>query len=562
MAITPTQWSKRVEVTGTSPAATLSGYVALITEANLPADVFNVALNGGGDLRVCLNSDGTGQLPLEVVSFDNVADTAQLWIRLPTYSSSARSCWLFYGKAGETQPLFTNEFGRNSVWSDYRGVWHLKDLTDSAGNFPDSALVGNAVFADNSSTGAMFSTSVSLDGVDSIFEIPASAQWDAVGGVDFTLQTWVTSSNASAQQRLQQFDGDGHMFLLNNNLISYRYWSGSVSRADSPVIVENNTPLMVSGMRVSNQAQIYANTTSGTSGNTVSGNVDSNAVFNVGSNQSGSGITFWNGLIGEFRFRIGSLSSSHIETEYANQNAPNTFWTTGTPESTGGGEVTSDATINFAPFEFAGDASATLPQPESTVAFDLPEFTIAGNQSASLPQPTSSAAISFNALDFSGSQTATLPQPISTASFELPSFTVSGDISASVPANVVESSASFSLAPFEFSASQSASLPQPAISGAFTLPAFDITGSLSPGIPQPIISGGFDLPSFTFSGSGSVTLPQPISSGGFELPGITVLGAVSISGVVINVQNNGIIFLSAGNNSIQLSAGESLIYLH
>jgi len=231
-------------------------------------------------------------------------------------------------------------------------------------------------------------------------------------------------------------------------------------------------------------------------------------------------------------------------------------------DGTGGGEVTSDATISFAPFEFAGDASATLPQPESTVAFDLPEFTIAGNQSASLPQPTSSAAISFNALDFSGSQTATLPQPISTASFELPSFTVSGDISASVPANVVESSASFSLAPFEFSASQSASLPQPAISGAFTLPAFDITGSLSPGIPQPIISGGFDLPSFTFSGSGSVTLPQPISSGGFELPGITVLGAVSISGVVINVQNNGIIFLSAGNNSIQLSAGESLIYLH
>ena len=63
--------------------------------------------NGGGDLRVCLNSDGTSQLPLEVVSFDTVGETAQLWVRFPTFASG-ESCWLFYGKAGETQPIADN----------------------------------------------------------------------------------------------------------------------------------------------------------------------------------------------------------------------------------------------------------------------------------------------------------------------------------------------------------------------------------------------------------------------------------------------------------------------
>ena len=255
-------------------------------------------------------------------------------------------------------------------------------------------------------------------------------------------------------------------------------------------------------------------------------------------------------------------------------------------DGTGSADTTITGAFSFAPFEFSGNASATLPQPISNSAFDLPELTIAGAQSASLPQPITSGAFSFNALDFSGSQSSSLPQPITNASFELPEFSVSGDISASLPDNTVTSTGAFSFAPFEFSgaqsstqpqptsdaafdlpiltllATQSASLPQPTVSGAFTLPALTINGSMSLGIPQPIVNGSFELPGFTFSGSGSATFPQPTISGSFELPAITVLGSVSLSGVVINVENSGIIILQAGESSIQLSAGDSLIYLH
>jgi len=255
-------------------------------------------------------------------------------------------------------------------------------------------------------------------------------------------------------------------------------------------------------------------------------------------------------------------------------------------DGTGSADTTITGAFSFLPFEFSGNASATLPQPISNSAFDLPELIIAGAQSASLPQPELTGAFSFNALDFSGTQSSSLPQPITNASFELPEFSVSGDISASLPDNTITSTGAFSFAPFEFSgaqsstqpqptsdaafdlpiltllATQSASLPQPTVSGAFTLPALTINGSMSLGIPQPIVNGSFELPGFTFSGSGSATFPQPTISGSFELPAITVLGSVSLSGVVINVENSGIIILQAGESSIQLSAGDSLIYLH
>ena len=255
-------------------------------------------------------------------------------------------------------------------------------------------------------------------------------------------------------------------------------------------------------------------------------------------------------------------------------------------DGTGSADTTITGAFSFAPFEFSGNASATLPQPISNSAFDLPEFTIAGAQSASLPQPITSGAFSFNALDFSGTQSSSLPQPITNASFELPEFSVSGDISASLPDNTVTSTGAFSFAPLEFSgaqsstqpqptsdaafdlpiltllATQSASLPQPTVSGAFTLPAFDIVGSMSLGIPQPIVNGSFELPGFTFSGSGSATFPQPTISGSFELPAITVLGSVSLSGVVINVENSGIIILQAGESSIKLDALSNQIFLH
>ena len=255
-------------------------------------------------------------------------------------------------------------------------------------------------------------------------------------------------------------------------------------------------------------------------------------------------------------------------------------------DGTGTADTTITGAFSFLPFEFSGNASATLPQPISNSAFDLPELTIAGAQSASLPQPELTGAFSFNALDFSGTQSSSLPQPITNASFELPEFSVSGDISASLPDNTVTSTCAFSFAPFEFSgaqsstqpqptsdaafdlpiltllATQSASLPQPTVSGAFTLPALTINGSMSLGIPQPIVNGSFELPGFTFSGSGSATFPQPTISGSFELPAITVLGSVSLSGVVINVENSGIIILQAGESSIKLDALSNQIFLH
>jgi len=586
VSIVATQWSKRVEVTGTSPAATLSGYVALITEANLPADVFNVALNGGGDLRVCLNSDGTGQLPLEVVSFDNVADTAQLWVRFPTYSSSARSCWLFYGKAGETQPLFTNEFGRNSVWADYELVFHGNSPVESTGNI--TPTLGNVTLSSDSKFGSSYSFNGSNSRID--FNLPTNPANSAI----WTLQAWakVTNNVTSNGSITSIADKDvtnsqDRVTTENNSDVSVTTFGGTGGdiRGNTGIANSNYAWNLYEYQLDSGTANLFVNNVN-LGNSSATGNVTAFDRVTLGATADSTPVFWFNGHIQEARLSYFNLTPARRELEYANQNAPNTFWTTGTPESTGSADTTISGAFSFAPFEFSGNASATLPQPISNSAFDLPELTIAGAQSASLPQPIISGAFSFNALDFSGSQSATLPQPISSASFELPVFSVSGDISASLPDNTVTSTGAFSFAPFDFSgaqsstqpqptsdaafdlpsltllATQSASLPQPTVSGAFTLPALTINGSMSLGIPQPIVNGSFELPGFTFSGSSSATFPQPTINGSFELPEINVLGSVSLSGVVINVENSGIIILQAGDSSIKLDALSNQIFLH
>ena len=111
MAITPSQWSHVLTIPESyTPSAATSGQTLVITEsviAKLSAGdqttFWSNVQNGGGDVRICTDSGGVNQLPVEVVSLDNSAQTCVIWTRKPSYNGTG-DLYVFIGKAGETQP--------------------------------------------------------------------------------------------------------------------------------------------------------------------------------------------------------------------------------------------------------------------------------------------------------------------------------------------------------------------------------------------------------------------------------------------------------------------------
>jgi hypothetical protein len=330
MAITPTDWSRRVQITEINTSPALSGYVALLTESNLPAEIWTTAINGGGDLRVCLNSDGTSQLPLEVVNFDTVEETGVLWVRFPTFTSGD-SLWLFYGKAGETQPTVTDTFGRNSVWSDFNAVYHLNDPTDSTGSF-DATNVGASL---QSGGGYEFTGTGRLEIPNAVGEGLANNHT-----IDFSfLNNGTLVDGHFLDTRQGSGTGIDLEFRPSNAGLGAEY-SSSASGA-----VVLNPSAFPSGSQVYRSWFVY-------DGASVNIFVDSESAIPTAftglstrsaspvkiGNQVNNGEPLGSGrVLLSMKIRDYAISTDLKSTEYENQSSPNTFWSTGTPEDTGGG---------------------------------------------------------------------------------------------------------------------------------------------------------------------------------------------------------------------------------
>lgn len=83
----------------------------------------NSALNGGGDIRITSDLEGTLRLPVDVIEFVTSPDPdkrrCHLWT-LPVMISSTKNTELYvwYNMPGEVQPQDTDPYGRFAVWAN------------------------------------------------------------------------------------------------------------------------------------------------------------------------------------------------------------------------------------------------------------------------------------------------------------------------------------------------------------------------------------------------------------------------------------------------------------
>ena len=185
--------------------ANLTDFPVLLTEATLPSEMFDAdstypALNGGGDIKFSSDQEGATRLSCEIVTFttDNnpALGKAEIWVKVPTVSSSANtSIWVWYDKAGESQPAVNAEFGSESVWdANYVMVQHLNEdpsvaapqMIDATSNNNDGTSGGSMTSGDL--VDAQIGKGLDFDGINDYLSVADSASLGLTSSI--TIESW------------------------------------------------------------------------------------------------------------------------------------------------------------------------------------------------------------------------------------------------------------------------------------------------------------------------------------------------------------------------------------
>ena len=160
------------------------------TNSNMPLVIIPSVLEMGSltlaeaqSVRIYSDASLTTELAREVVSAD------EIHVKASSVSSSTELYVDFDGVRSDY--AVTATYGRNAVWSDYLGVWHLDSTTDSTGNGFTLTEVGGITVG--GATGR-FGDATNFDGIDDLLKT-ATSPWNGVG--DFTASVWEKSSSAN-----------------------------------------------------------------------------------------------------------------------------------------------------------------------------------------------------------------------------------------------------------------------------------------------------------------------------------------------------------------------------
>jgi len=228
-------WERRIEldIQSSYVGSALSDVPVLIDESILPSDIWSIAQNGGGDLRVCTDSQGITRIALEVVTFNTATQKCELWINVPSISSTVDTpLFMFYGKAGVSQPAAAAAFGKYAVWpsGDYLSVYHYE------GSGVDSTVHQRNPQSENnmSYSAGKIGQAADFNGTSSVIDHQADF---TLNSDDIQYQAWLKPNNtATGAEYIWGPDGAGNPQL--NNFLNFEIQSGGNTKLFMP----NNNP--------------------------------------------------------------------------------------------------------------------------------------------------------------------------------------------------------------------------------------------------------------------------------------------------------------------------------
>lgn len=119
----------------------LSAFPMRIDLASLPAEFWDEVAEDGGDIRLL---SGVGvTLPIDLVRFDKLTQTGELFVLTDIHSASDTTLYVKIGEGAEAIPV-DSAIGRHAVWGDYACMHIMDTLEDRSGHGLTMVLEGTA----------------------------------------------------------------------------------------------------------------------------------------------------------------------------------------------------------------------------------------------------------------------------------------------------------------------------------------------------------------------------------------------------------------------------------
>lgn len=296
-------------------------------------------LRTGGDIRV-FKSDGTTELPREVVSCDTSTETGELHFKYSgTLSGSVDTVVQIHADGTSADYAPTDTYGRNNVWvSSYKLVHHMQNTsaTDSTSNSLNGTLV--SMDATNIVDGKLAGKGYDFDGTaDYVTRGTDDASLD-FGSTAFNISFWLNSDVNSPHvlsKKLADVDGGYEIFDVSGGTTYFRIRQSGASKDYTKTSLIASTDGWTMYHFLGSPAtggDIYKN------GTLVSLTSDAGTYTSIQNTANpfmygrAEARGYLNGKMDELRIYSGALlSADWITTEYNNQNSPSTFYTASSP---------------------------------------------------------------------------------------------------------------------------------------------------------------------------------------------------------------------------------------
>jgi hypothetical protein len=337
-------WSNRVAVTiqASEVDSTLTDFPVYVDLSDLPAGFHSTVKSDGGDIRVT-QSDGTTEVPREVVFYNSATDTGELHFKANSLSSTTNTTfYIYYGNASANDYATNATYGAENVWTEYVGVWHNQEdpsassILDATGN-NDGTPNANMTSGDSVS-GFLSGQALDFDGDDYVDLSADGGVLDISGtGQTMTICAWAESNVTSPGSFPPIISkGDTQYVLKQHSSNGWEFKSGGVFILNSSVVAD--TWYYLCGVNTGSLNQMYIDSVLQGSTSAVSSIADQVHPVWMGRDSQNTGRSpYWQGTIDEVRISTSALSGDWIAAEYTNQSSPGTFYSVGSAESLSAG---------------------------------------------------------------------------------------------------------------------------------------------------------------------------------------------------------------------------------
>jgi hypothetical protein len=196
----------------------------LLTDANLPANIFTYAKSDGSDIRIADDIIGATQNAIDVVFFDAVNKHCEIWFTSYKVlrTTSDTYFYVFYGNPYAPALDPTSEFGRNNCWS--AGFEHVHHFQEASGTLVNSA--GNTFYDGTSANLTYAQAGKFTTGSKCAHFTAASNSKVTLGANSLTLE----NKTLMAWIKLTSFGGAGGGRIFSNETSAHQTGNGLAVR--------------------------------------------------------------------------------------------------------------------------------------------------------------------------------------------------------------------------------------------------------------------------------------------------------------------------------------------